>query len=65
MPKAEGRGLRETLMPDGKEVLVGVAGSIFTELCGDLPCRDPDVALIPEGLARLALDVDDALEWVC
>jgi hypothetical protein len=65
VPRAEGGGLRETRMPDGKIVLVGVAGSIFTELCGDLPSRGPDVVLSPEGLARLVLDVDDAFECVC
>lgn len=65
VPRAEGGGLRDMRIPDGNPVLVGVAGSIFTELCGDLPCRDPDVVLKPEGLARLVLDVDDAFECVC
>lgn len=52
-------------MPEGKVVLVGVAGSILTELCGDLACRDPDAVLRPDGLARLVLDVDEAFECVC
>jgi hypothetical protein len=65
VPRAEGGGLRDTRIPDGKIVLVGVAGSIFTELCGDLGCRDADVVLKPEGLARLALEVDEAFECVC
>jgi hypothetical protein len=65
VPKPEGGGLRETRIPDGNVVFVGVAGNNLTELCGDLPGRDPEVALRPEGLARLVLDVDEALECVC
>lgn len=65
VPRPEGGGLRETRIPDGNVVFVGVAGNNLTELCGDLPGRDPEVALRPEGLARLVLDVDEALECVC
>jgi len=65
VPRAEGGGLRETRIPDGNVLFVGVAGSNFTELCGDLPGRDPEVVLRPEGLARLVLDVEEALECVC
>lgn len=63
VPRVDGRGLRETRIPEGNVGFVGVAGNILTELCGDLPARrDPDAVLIPDGLARLALDVDEAFE---
>jgi hypothetical protein len=66
VPRLDGRGLRETRIPEGKVAFVGVAGNILTELCGDLPARrDPEVVLIPDGLARLVLDVEEALECVC
>jgi len=65
-PRFEGRGLRETRIPEGNVGFVGVAGNILTELCGDFPPRrDPEAVLSPDGLARLALDVDEALECVC
>jgi hypothetical protein len=66
VPRFDGRGLRETRIPDGNVGFVGVAGNILTELCGDFPPRrDPEVVLSPDGLARLALDVDEAFECVC
>lgn len=65
VPRVEGGGRRETRMPEGKALLVGVAGRTLTELCGDLACREPEAVLRPEGLARLVLEVDDAFERVC
>ena len=65
MPKAEGGGRRDTRMPEGKVLLVGVAGRTLTELWGDLPCRDPEAVLSPEGLAMLVLEFEEALERVC
>lgn len=62
---ADGGGRRDTRMPEGKVLLVGVAGRTLTELCGDLPCRDPEAVLSPEGLAMLVLEFEEALERVC
>lgn len=63
-PMSEGGGRRWNLMPDGNVVLVGVEGRTLTELCGDLPSRDPDVDDMPEGEAIEALDVLEAFDCV-
>ena len=46
-------------------LVVGVAGSTLTELCGERPRREPDVDDKPDGDAIEALEVLEALEWVC
>jgi hypothetical protein len=65
VPRAPGGGRRDTRMPDGKEVPVGVAGNTFTDACGERPSRDPDAEDRPDGEARDALLVLEALLWVC
>jgi len=65
LPSPEGGGRRETRMPDGNAPPVGVEGSTLTEACGDLPSREPDADDNPDGDASEALDVLEALEWVC
>lgn len=65
VPRDDGGGRRETRIPEGNAGFVGVAGRTLTELCGDLPCREPEAVLKPEGLAILVLEVDEAFESVC
>lgn len=65
VPMSEGGGLRDIRIPDGNVEEVGVEGKTFTELCGDLPKREPEVEDRPEGDAIEALDVLDAFECVC
>jgi len=62
---SDGGGRREIRMPDGNVLEVGVDGRTFTELCGDLPRREPDVDDKPEGEATELLEVLDAFECVC
>lgn len=64
-PSSPGGGRRWNLMPDGKVLVVGVEGSTLTELCGDLPSREPEVFETADGDATDALDVLEALECVC
>lgn len=61
---SEGGGLREKRIPDGM-LAVGVEGSTLTELCGDLPSREPDADDSPEGDAMEALEVLEAFECEC
>lgn len=49
-------------MPEGKAAFVGVAGRTLTELCGDLAMREPEAV---DGLAMLALELEEALERLC
>jgi hypothetical protein len=65
VPRLEGSGRRETRMPEGKVPFVGVAGNILTEACGERGIREPEAILTPDGLAMLALEVDDALDRLC
>lgn len=51
-------GALTTRIFEGKELLVGVAGSTLIELCGDLAL---DVAVDTAGEASEALEVDEAL----
>lgn len=65
VPSPLGGGRRETRMPDGKAACVGVAGRTLTEEWGERAAREPEAVLRPEGLARLVLEVEEALERVC
>lgn len=62
MPRPEGKGRRWTRMPDGKLPVVGVEGRTLTLECGERPSREPDVEERPDGEAREALLVLEALE---
>ena len=52
-------------MPEGKDWPVGVEGRTLTEACGERPMREPEADERPEGEAMEALEVEEALEWVC
>lgn len=52
-------------MPEGRLPMTGVEGRTLTELCGDLPSREPEAEERPEGEAMEALDVLEALECEC
>lgn len=61
-------GPRTTRMLVGNEDEVGVAGSTFTDECGDLVLWCPDTDTAGEATEVVAEDVDDALEcvwWWC
>lgn len=50
-------------MLDGKVPAVGVEGKTLTEECGERPSREPEVDESPDGEAKEALLVLEALEW--
>lgn len=64
-PSPDGGGRRETRIPDGKVPDVGVEGNTLTDECGDRPRREPEADESPDGDAREALEVLEALECVC
>jgi hypothetical protein len=63
VPKLDGSGRRWTRMLDGKVPVVGVEGRTLTEEWGERPRREPEVEDRPDGEAREALLVLEALEW--